>query len=45
MKKEKKFLKPEAEVIEFSINDIIVTSGDDVPAEPGDMGKGSYPWY
>ena len=44
MKKEKKFVKPEAEVIEFNVYDIIVTSGD-IPEDPADMGKGSYPWY
>ena len=40
MKKEKRFVKPEAEIVEFCNDDIIVTSGE------GDIGGGiNYPWW
>lgn len=39
MEKEKKFTRPEAEVIEFYDEDIILTSGE------GDIGNISYPWW
>ena len=38
MKTEKRFINPEAEVIEFYDDDIILTSGE------GDIGGVSYPW-
>lgn len=38
MKKDNKFVKPEAEIVEFGNEDIIVTSGE------GDVGQISYPW-
>ena len=38
MKKAKIFIKPEAEMIEFFNDDIILTSGK------GDMGGINYPW-
>lgn len=45
MKKEKKFTKPEVEIINFAFEDIIVTSGDpwDDEYEEGSMGGGSVP--
>ena len=39
MKKEKRFVKPEAELIEFFNEDIILTSGE------GDVGGINYPWW
>lgn len=39
MKKENKFIKPAAEVIEFDNEDIILTSGE------GDVGSIDYPWW
>ena len=38
MNKEKKFNKPEAEIVEFNNDDIILTSGEGV------MGNIGYPW-
>ena len=38
MNNENKFIKPEAEVIEFNNEDIILTSGE------GDVGSIDYPW-
>ena len=38
MKTEKRFTNPEAEIVEFYDNDIILTSGE------GDIGGVSYPW-
>lgn len=38
MKTEKRFTNPEAEIIEFNNDDIILTSGE------GDIGGVSYPW-
>ena len=38
MKNKKEFINPEAEVVEFYDNDIILTSGE------GDIGGVSYPW-
>ena len=38
MKIEKRFIKPEIEIIEFCNDDIILTSGE------GDMGGIAYPW-
>ena len=39
MKKEKRFVKPEAEIVEFYNDDIILTSGE------GDVGGINYPWW
>ena len=39
MKKEKRFVKPEAEIVEFCNDDIILTSGE------GDVGGINYPWW
>ena len=39
MEKEKMFEKPEAEIVEFCAEDIIVASGEN------DMGEISYPWH
>lgn len=45
MKKEKKFTKPEAELVNFSAEDIIITSGDpwDEEYEQGGIGGGQVP--
>lgn len=39
MENEKKYVKPEADIIEFNNEDIIVTSGE------GDIGGINYPWW
>ena len=43
MKNEKKFLIPEAYIIELQNQDIITSSGD--PDEIGAVDDGSIPWY
>ena len=47
MKKEKKFTKPEAELVKFFAEDIIVTSANDDPwdeeYEQGGIGGGQVP--
>ena len=45
MKKEKKFTKPEAELVEFIAEDIIVTSGNPWgdEYEQGEIGGGDVP--
>lgn len=44
MKKEKKFTKPEAKLINFVAEDIIVTSGEwDEEYEEGQVGGGQVP--
>lgn len=39
MENEKKYVKPEADIVEFENEDIILTSGE------GDIGGASYPWH
>lgn len=41
MKNEKKFLNPEAEIIQFHAEDIIITSQNGWWDESGDVGGGS----
>ena len=47
MKKEKKFTKPEADIVRFVVEDIIVTSGNGDPwdqeNEVGGIGGGQVP--
>ena len=46
MKKEKKFTKPEAELVKFTAEDIIITSGGDPwdeEYEQGETGGGNVP--
>ena len=44
MKKEKKFLIPDIEIIEFNDKDVIVTSGESQEGDMGEVPLGSIPF-